>query len=273
MVTVGEMVTYTIIVTNTGNNPARQVDLVHVLPPTIRALRAQYKTYGSQYPNLKVETQQVIFHAAELAVNGFVEIQIPALVDGGSNAQLPSDGIASGRVTVNAENDEQLTNNSESADVLVNDPDLNPNLDVEIKKTMSAPIVNAGEQITFSVTIRNSGSATLQDVAGVDYLPQELKVVAGQLRSAGVQAPLLELKTDRATITASRLSVGGFLEAEIVTLVNAQLTNGATIVNGASVTAAHETAERTANNYSQASLSVLSTRPPEQRVFLPMIQR
>jgi uncharacterized repeat protein (TIGR01451 family) len=230
----GQVAIFTITVTNLGPGTAYDVTLSDQLP-------AGSWTLGGT-------------NAADCSISGsnLLSCGFGDLADDASRTFTVSKttdatdcGTIHNEVTVAASNeaDEDTANNGDDADIAVSCPD------VTVVKTGNAGPISAGEVATFSIVVTNLGPGTAFDVTLSDQLPSGTWTLGGP--NAG-----------DCSINGSNLlscDFGDLANGATRTITVSRETDAedcGTIPNTASVAAANEAAEDTANNESSDTITV-----------------
>ena len=229
-VAVNGTITYQLTVANAGPDQATNVSIVDILPPGTTFLSA------SSGCNAAGSTVTCALGSLASSSNASVMIQ----------ARAPSTaGVVTNNATVSAsESDPNLNNNSASATTTVQ----SLSTDLSISKSASATTVFAGDQLVFTITVRNLGPDPATGVVITDPLPAGLSFVSassGCTPSSGV-----------VTCTIGNLALNATATVTITALTGTQ---GGTIVNTASVTG-NEAEPVSSNNSASSTFSNLGIR-------------
>ncbi|HEX9823484.1 MAG TPA: DUF11 domain-containing protein [Actinomycetota bacterium] len=159
---VGQTITYTITIVNPGPETVTGVEGLDFLPPEVDFVSAM-DSVGSD-----------CFHDGQ-----FARCPIGSMPPGtitmtvvGTVTQLPSDGSLNNFCTVFPDNDPDPSNNHFELETSVVETVL------EIEKTDSEDPVEQGAELTYTITVRNVGTETAEDVLVVDMLPDKVTFVA-----------------------------------------------------------------------------------------------
>lgn len=179
-VTVGDTVTYTFNLPNTGNYPA-SLTLTDPLSPNVAYVANSLTVNGSPVPGATPQTGISVgtVAAGSSATVVFAVLLVllpnpPNLVNQGTVTYaytLPDSRVFNGSVASNA----------------VSIPASSPN--VTIAKSASEPVAAVGDQITYTLTVANNGIAAVNQVIVSDPIPSGSQFVAGSVLIGGVPAP------------------------------------------------------------------------------------
>lgn len=214
IVNVGEIVTFTLDLTNSGPDVAHNVTVIDVLPSGL----SYVSTNGPYNPATGVWT------VGTLGVQQTTSLQI--------RAEVMSLGTK--------------VNDAEVAMVDEYDPDSTPNnhdpneddqddaqvtalqIDLSVVKDVDDPTPHVGDNVTFTITVSNAGPDAATNVALGDTLPAGLSYVSDNGQGA--------YNSGTGTWTVGTLPVGGSASLQIT----AQVTTGGVHTNIAQVTAADQ---------------------------------
>ncbi|MCB0210499.1 MAG: DUF11 domain-containing protein [Anaerolineae bacterium] len=211
-VTVGDVVTYTVTVSNDGPDQADNVVMTDTLPADVNFASA---TAGC------TESAGVVICTLGSIVSGdnaAVTIVVTTTVDGviTNDASVSSDTA-----------DPDSANNSTSEDTTV-DPEAAPQANLTISKTDDADPVTVGDNIIYTITVSNSGPDQADNVVMTDTLPADVSFVsasAGCTEATGVVTCALGsiASSDNAAVTI-----------EVTTNANGVITNNASVTSDTS---------------------------------------
>ena len=157
----GQTITYTITVTNNGAAQATNLIVTDVLPAGISFVSATPTVGTWSSPNWTIGTLN----------NGDTEtISITATVDVGSGGTTITNTIS---------NTQDQADNNSTSDDNVEDIIVNNDADIVLTKVTDNPTPNAGDNITFTITVTNNGPAQAQNLIVSDLLPAGLTLVSG----------------------------------------------------------------------------------------------
>lgn len=193
----GHEVTWTITVTNLGHSPASGVVATDAVPSTVTGL-----TFGGSHGSACVAGTPVRCNFGVLQPNDVRTFTITGTLAASATGQLEN------TVTVESGTPDPSTDNNSSTsttDII--------NADLVIKKTNHVEEVEKGSEVTYDVTIQNTGKAEAADVAWTDN-PTGLSIISitgpsGTCNTAGCTGitvpPLTTLTfTVKATVTGER---------------------------------------------------------------------
>jgi uncharacterized repeat protein (TIGR01451 family) len=160
---VGTDVTFTIVVTNYGPAPARDVQVSDQLPNgyTYVSHTTSVGTYSFDDP--------YVWDIGDLALNGTATLTITTTVN------EPGPGVSylnTATITESDQYDPTPGNNTDSQDVTPQQADL------AITKTVDNATPNVGDNVTFTITVSNNGPDAATGVVVTDMLPAGLTYVS-----------------------------------------------------------------------------------------------
>jgi len=157
----GNILTYTITVSNGGPNGALNVVVSDSLPSQVE--NPEYSTDGGSTWHPWTGS----LNLGDISAGGNVGIVIRGTV-----LSSTPDGIhLTNSATVSSDtSDQDTTNNTSSADTTVN-----TSADLSVLKTDSSDPVLAGDEITYTITITNGGPSDAQNVELSDTMPSEIQ--------------------------------------------------------------------------------------------------
>ncbi len=180
---VGQDVTFTIVVSNSGPDNASGVVVSDVLPNGLTFMSATTNEgdYISSTGRWTVGT---------LASNGTATLQIVARVATGGEKTNTAQIIASDRFDPDSTPNNSIATEDDQASVKVTPQ----RIDLSLTKTTNKPRPNVGEQVTFTLTLTNAGPDAATQVAVRDVLPAGMTFVSGDA-SVGTYDPLVGIWT------------------------------------------------------------------------------
>ena len=162
-ISAGEGAIFTITVTNLGPGTAFDVELTDELPAgTIWTLGGANAVSCSIDDTVNPDLLSCDF--GTLVDDASRTITLTGETDAGDCGSIPNLAAA----TASNESDDDLENNDDDATIVVNCPL------IVITKSADAPVVSAGDQIGFTVTVTNTGAGTAFGVTVTDTLPGDM---------------------------------------------------------------------------------------------------
>jgi uncharacterized repeat protein (TIGR01451 family) len=233
-VLVGQVLTYTLNVSNSGPSDATGVELSDVLPAGVTLV----SVLPSQGTCAGITT--ISCSLGTVAVGGDASVVIQVLPDQAGN--ITDTASVTGSLS-----DPDLTNNNASVTVIVY-TGLEPRADLAITKRATAVQVSVGATFTYELTINNGGPDDATGVVVTDRLPAGLTLLSVTSTQGDCGG------TDTITCDLGALANG----ASAMVTITVQADSTGQLVNEASVTA--ETADLDdSNNHDTATVTV---RPP-----------
>jgi len=159
----GQNLTYTVTVSNGGPHNATGVTLTDTLPANLTFVSAN-STVGTCAQAAGVVTCNI----GALANGASATVTIIVTTTGATAASITNTAAVTG-----AEFDSNAANNSASASTAVT-----PVADVQIIKTAAPNPVNAGQNLTYTVNVRNNGPSAATGVTVTDTPPVTLALVS-----------------------------------------------------------------------------------------------
>ncbi|MGY6558297.1 MAG: T9SS type B sorting domain-containing protein, partial [Nitritalea sp.] len=204
VVNAGELVTYTIRVRNIGAGVAENVLVRDVLNPALSFVSAD--NAGA------FESGVVTWNLAAIAANETVVLQLQVRVDPLLTAETTIENIA----TVISPSDPGGEKASDPEVITVNPGQTT----IEVTKVADSDRVSVGDQLAFTITVRNTGTSPAIGLIVVDDIPESLMIlsISGNAVSTG----------NRITWTVPVLQPGQQVTLTVVTMV---ISEGAAIVN------------------------------------------
>jgi uncharacterized repeat protein (TIGR01451 family) len=156
---VGDTITYTVHVTNSGPDAATGVTVQDILPAEV-SFQSSTATEGSY--DLNTNTWKV----GSVAAGGTQTLTITVLV----NSPDPASNMAS--ISHVDQFDPNTTNNGDTASIVPQQADL------QLTKMVSNAAPNVGDTITFTVTLADNGPSAATNVQVSDLLPAGLALIS-----------------------------------------------------------------------------------------------
>jgi uncharacterized repeat protein (TIGR01451 family) len=152
----GDQIGFEITVSNTGEGTAYDVVVTDTLPTGI--------VWSEDSINCSISGGVLSCEWDEVTAGSTVSVNVTGMTDAADC------GVVENTATVDASNltaltEENAADRSSTDSVQVNCPDL------EIEKVAGAETINAGDPISFTITVTNNGAGTAYDVVVTDQLP------------------------------------------------------------------------------------------------------
>ncbi len=159
-VKVGEQISYTVTVSNSGRSTAKDVSVADKIP--------EGTILVSSEPGKGTYDQATgIWSIGELAPEESVTLTLIATSD------TPG-SITNAAEATTSSNDVDLSNNAASAATTVQEA----SVDLILTKSVSPESINISEQVTFTLTISNNGPGTAKEVQVTDKIPEGTTLVS-----------------------------------------------------------------------------------------------
>jgi uncharacterized repeat protein (TIGR01451 family) len=232
-VLVGQVLTYTLTITNAGPSDATDVTLSNQFPATVSLVSVQ----PSQGSCSGTTTLSCSLGAVISGADASIEIQV-----------IPNQAgqITDTASVTNSTSDPDLSNNSASITVIVYTGQ-EPQADLSLTKRANVDRIGVGAQFTYTVTITNAGPDDATGVVMTDPLPAGMTLVSLQASQGDCSG------TD--TVTCNLGTVANGASATLILTVISQ--ESGNVVNQASV-ASSSIDLNDANNSDSATVSVRS---------------
>ncbi len=172
--TPGSTLAYTLTVTNNGPSDATGVTVTDPLPTGLTFASGTATGGGTVSAN----GQTVTANLGTLAPNASRTITINATIAGTQRGTLSNTAT----VTATNANTQELNIANNSA---TQNTTLNPQIDLVVTKTTPAQVAQAGQALTYTITISNNGPSTATSVVATDTLPNGLTFTSGTLSNGG----------------------------------------------------------------------------------------
>ncbi|MBK8443030.1 MAG: DUF11 domain-containing protein [Sphingobacteriales bacterium] len=173
LVSVGDIITYTLTVTNEGPSAATGVSVYDVLPAGLSFVSASSNSYNSNTG---------IWTIGNVAVNQTISLNIQAQVTAISGPIVNIAEVETANEddidSTPGDNNGGPTDQDDEDSVVINpEPQPDPQVDVELTKSVNATTVSNGDAITYTITVVNKGPDAATGVTVYDMLPAGLSFV------------------------------------------------------------------------------------------------
>ncbi|MGB2984152.1 MAG: hypothetical protein WBC63_09910, partial [Candidatus Bipolaricaulia bacterium] len=228
----GNTITFTITATNNGPDAATSLEITDGLPAGL--------TLVSAVPGLGTyDSGSSVWTVGTLTVGATATLTVTATVDAGTGGQTL---INTAAVSAVDQADPVPGNDSDDAQVTVQSADL------AVTKIVSDSSPNAGDTITFTITVTNNGPDTATGVSLTDGLPAGLAFVSAT-PSAGTS-----YDNGPGVWTVGGLPAGSSATLTVTATVDSG-TGGDSLTNTVSVTAADQADPVSGNNSASATVT------------------
>jgi len=223
LVLAGEVLTYTLVYSNTGPSDARDVTIVDTLPPGM--------TYGGVITAFSDPTQMgqlLTWYTPTMATNVSGTIVFTATVGSGS-----LDTITNSVTIASPTYDPDPANDTAEEPTLVT-----TKADLSVGKSASSDPIAAGAVLTYTLSYTNYGPSDAQDVTIIDTLP--VSVTYGGVASVGVEPSFSgPTQTGQSLAWHAPLLAAGVSERIIFTVTVApQAAVDVTLINNVAISSA-----------------------------------
>lgn len=300
----GELLTYTIVVSNTGTTAAQQVIITDNLPTGLHFYGQSTITVDNGIkPQLQVSAQRITGTVETLQPTGRIVIISRTLVDlQATGTTLLNRAVVTATNNGNRDNSATvtttlLTATPTSTPIATATPTVTPTTlatatpspttiitpsatptnvpdlaDLQIKKTAARDPIVGGSLITYTIQVSNAGPGAARKVVVHDLLPKDLFYEGNSALIVLLgQTPTLQLSQTELTATLMTLDVGGLLT------ITAPVRTPATVINQMLINQATVTADtpdpQPANNNAGAPVILFPSRLLERKNYLPLIAR
>ncbi len=227
-VTAGDQVVYAVEVRNDGPSPAMNPVVTDTLPTGLSFVSGPGCSAAGQVVTCSL--------ASPLASGGTDSVAITVLVDADAAATTVTNTASVASDTVDP--DDTNNDGSETTEIV-------RSTDVSIVKAGPSDVLNAGEPITYMLTVQNTGPSTGQSTIVSDVLPAGVTLVSATPDNGSTCAGAALLTCDLGTLAAGETVI-----ITIDVLSDPTLADGAELNNASSVTT--DTPETNLNNNQSA---------------------
>ncbi len=204
----GQNLTFQSQVANIGPNPADHVIVTFQVPANSTFVSASPSQGGA--PTVSPDGSTVTINLGTLASGGQAQIQY-LIVPQSSGTLTPTVSVASDS------GDTVLTNNQASASVLVDPTDLS------VSQTALPTPAEIGHNLTYKLSVLNSGPADATGVTVYDQLPTSVQFVSGTVAGSGGSV-VYDSTTSIATITVGSVPSGVSVPVSLVVVPTSSTT-------------------------------------------------
>ena len=248
----GNGLSYTVTVTNNGPSDAQLVAMSDTLPA------------GVNYVSVVPSTGSCTFLA------GVVDCAFGTVAPGASVSAViavvvPSDTASGTTLTNDASTSTTTTDPTVANDSTSEETTVATSADVSIAKTDSTDPVNAGDPLTYTLTVDNAGPSDALMVVASDTLPAEVTYGSSSTSQGSCSEAGGVVTCALGTIVS-----GGSVTITINVIVDSDVADGSTITNNASVTSATTDPSAANNSTSEdtttgtnADLSITKSDSPD----------
>nr|WP_121270619.1 gliding motility-associated C-terminal domain-containing protein [Pedobacter schmidteae] len=168
----GEEIAYTLKITNQGPSTATGTTIVDLLPAGIVPLSATWTATATAGSSVSVAsgTGNINLTADIAPVSGIIEVKIKALVSPSLADATSISNTATATVAAGITDPEPGNNTSSFNTVIDNDPNFT------VAKSGPAN-ANVGDQITYTILVKNTGSGDITEAFIVDNVPDDVEVL------------------------------------------------------------------------------------------------
>ena len=166
--TVGGETTFTLTLTNTGPSDATEVRVRDTLPENFRFLDSN--------PPAIFNAITGIWNIDTLASGATTQLEIRGTVLSAIAMTNGAEVVAAAQFDRDSTPDNGFDNNEDDQASIVVTP---ASADLSLTKTVSSPEPNVGSDVTFTLTVRNDGPDTAENIEVLDSLPQGLSNLRG----------------------------------------------------------------------------------------------
>ncbi len=227
----GANITYTLSVTNNGPDEATSLTLLDILPANTTFVSISVPAGWTPNTPDVGSGGAVIVTSPSLANGANATIQLTVQVA----ATTPLDTVISNSATVSSQvEDGNPDNNTDGEQTTVQ---IASTADLEVTKTDSPDPVVAGTNLTYSITVRNTGAADAENVQFSDVVPTGTTFVSLVQNTGAAFSLSLPAVGGIGTATGAIATLAAGAEATFTAVVNvgASVADGATISNTTTV--------------------------------------
>ena len=186
---IGEEITYTVSITNTGNVPANNVVITDPIPNETSYVAGSLTIGGVANPS---NPETGIILANPIQPNNTVIIVFKVLIEEIPVPNpIPNKAFVEYTYTVDPAVPNGVSNNGETNEVLtqVNNADLIGENGEDFVKAVDKEYADTEEVITYTISVTNTGNVDANNVVITDPIPNDTTYINGSLRINGVANP------------------------------------------------------------------------------------
>ncbi len=258
----GELITYTLVVTNNGPGTATGVKLTDAIPGGLTFASSVFPS-GQSY-----NSTTGLWTIGSLANDASTTLKIIARI----NLDTDSDTIANTASGLTCDNgDYDLSNNTSNTVSFV----VGKAPDLQIRKTDYQTSLSPSDEFTYTIFITNAGSADATGIVITDVLPNYLSYVTDTLQTLGITYTNPTAKTYRWDLpsTSYKIEAGEVFTFELGVEAASSMT-GSALVNNVKVSTESDEGNKTNNSasdsdaitYSPSISFSKSASPTEQKL-------
>ena len=182
----GELVDFTVTVTNNGPSAARLIEVTDLLPSGV--------TYDSDNGGGDYDSATGLWTVGTLPPSGSATLVITATVDAGTAGTSITNTAT---ITHSDRPDPDPTNDTDSATIDV------PLVDLEVGKSVDDSTPNVGDTVVFAITVTNNGPDTASGVSLDDVLPAGLTYLSDTATQGSYASDVWTVDSLNAAATAT----------------------------------------------------------------------
>ncbi len=255
----GQIITYTLAITNVGSLPASSVVITDVLPSTLTYITDTFRVAHTS----PVAGTIVWRPTTTLPANGFFNFRVRVQV---ANALPSPTASIVNSVTARTRTAEANLNNNTAQSTITSTG--TPN--IGITKSVFPSQVRTAQNATYTIVVNNTGTAMVTSATVTDQFSSYVDVISVTTTKGTATA---NASTRRVTVTIGTLSPNEVVTITVIVRVNSTATTNLTVSNSASIDSVFgaATTTRTSNSVSfqlLATATLPGTGGVEQASFL-----
>jgi uncharacterized repeat protein (TIGR01451 family) len=246
----GDSASFSIFVTNNGNATAHDVTVTDTVPAGLEIDDASF-TGGSKGPGTcDISGQDVSCDIGSLGAGASATVTIDVTVGVGACPKITN------TATVTASNETGSSDDNSDSTFF----DVICGVNLTLDKSANLQTVDAGGNVTFTITATNAGNSTAQDVHVTDTMPAGVTINNASFTGGSNGPGTCDINGQSIDCDLGTLGAGQTATVTIGVTVNAS--NCPSITNNASVSADNETGDTEDNSDSVTVGVVCPTTPP-----------